>query len=129
MDDRFAPFEESTDRSYRLYVRIHSVGNSGNVNPGQTESFSVYGQKYESLRTAETAFESVMSDKQLEDTISWGSEAWNRVLYSRNSERLYAYFIRAGSFLYAVGPSKTPWEEREDDWNALLEGTWMNPQS
>ena len=128
IDDAFAPFVESTDRSYRLYVRIHDVGDSGDIDPEDTDSLAVYGQQYESMAAAEAAFESVMAEKDIEETVEWGEETWNRVLYTREGRRHYAYFMRAGSYLYAVGPSRTPWEERDDDWNALLAETWMNPE-
>jgi hypothetical protein len=108
-------------------VRVHAVGESGAINPGKTESMPVYGQKYTDLRAADAAFSSVVADKQIEDTVEWGQETWNRVLYDRNGDRFYSYFLRAGSFLFAVGPSRTPWEEREEGWNSLLNGTWVNP--
>jgi len=127
MDDDFAPFEESADRRYRLYVRIHDVGDGGDVDPRNTDSFAVYGQRYDDLVAAEAAFESVTADKEIEDEESWGGESWNQVLYSRDGRRIYAYLIRAGTFLFAVGPSRTAWEERDDDWNELLDGTWVNP--
>jgi len=127
MDDDFEPFEESTDRRYRLYVRIHDVGGSGDVDPRNTDSFDVYGQRYEDLVAANEAFESVTADKEIEDEESWGNETWNQVLYSRDGRRIYAYLIRAGTYLFAVGPSRTAWEERDDDWNGLLDGTWVNP--
>jgi hypothetical protein len=127
MDTTFAPFEASTDRSYRLYVQVHDVGTGGNIDPTENTRMGVYGQKYADLAAADAALESVMADKQLEDTVEWGSETWNRVIYTRDDERTYAYVIRAGSFLYAVGPSRTAWEEREDNWDALLTGTWVRP--
>ena len=129
MDSDFDPFVEPTDRTYRLYVQVHNVGNSGDINPTQRESMGVYAQKYEDLRAADAAFESVMSDKVAEDTVTWGSETWTRVLYNRDGDREYAYFIRAGTFLFAVGPSQTAWEEREDGWNQLLNGTWVIPNT
>jgi len=124
IDEAFAPFTESTGRSYRLYVRIHDVEASGSINPEDTDSLAVYGQRYVDMAAADAAFESVMDEKDLEETVEWGDETWNRVLYGR---RHYAYFMRAGSFLFAVGPSQTPWEERDDDWNELLDGTWIKP--
>jgi len=129
MDTDFAPFVESNDRTYRLYVQLHNVGNSGDIDPRQGESTGVYAQKYEDLRAADAAFESVLSDKVAEDTVRWGSETWNRVLYTRDGDREYAYLIRAGSYLFAVGPSRTAWEEREDGWNELLNGTWVIPST
>ena len=128
IDDAFAPFVESTDRSYRLYVRIHDVGNSGDIDPEDTDSLAVYAQQYDDMAAADAAFESVVAEKDIEETVDWGDETWNRVLYTRGGRRHYAYFMRAGSYLYAVGPSRTPWEERGDDWNALLAETWMNPE-
>ncbi len=127
MDDDFAPFEEPADRRYRLYVRIHDVGDSGDVNPRETDSFAVYGQRYDDLVAADEAFESVTATKDIEDEEEWGDETWNQVLYSKDGQRMYAYLIRAGTYLFAVGPSRTAWEEREDDWNELLDETWMNP--
>ena len=127
IDDDFAPFDDATDRSYRLYVRIHDVDDSGDIDPEDTDSIAIYGQQYENMAAAEAAFESVLAEKDIEETVDWGDETWNRVLYNREGRRHYAYFMRAGSYLYAVGPSRTPWEERDDDWNELLDGTWMNP--
>jgi hypothetical protein len=127
MDSTFAPFQASTGRSYRLYVQVHNVGGSGGVDTSRTTSMGVYGQKYTDLNAADAAFESVMADKEIEGTVEWGSETWNQVIYSRDGNRIYAYFIRAGSFLYAIGPSRTAWEERDDNWNGLLTGTWLIP--
>ena len=127
IDDDFAPFVESTDRAYRLYVRIHDVEDDDDIDPEDTDSLAVYGQQYADMAAADAAFESVMAEKDLEATVDWGDESWNRVLYTREGLRHYAYFIRAGSYLFAVGPSRTPWEERDDDWNELLDGTWINP--
>ena len=127
IDELFEPFVEPTDRLYRLYVRIHAVGDSGRIDPEETDSLAVYGQQYGNMAAADAAFEAVMAEKDLEETVEWGDESWNRVLYTREGRRHYAYFIRAGSYLYAVGPSRTPWEERDDDWNALLDGTWIHP--
>jgi len=128
MDDDFEPFDESTNRRFRLYVRIHDVGGSGDVNPGDTDSFAVYGQRYDDLVAADEAFETVTDDKEIEDEEEWGEETWNQVLYNRDGNRtMYAYLIRAGTYLFAVGPSRTAWEERDDDWDELLDGTWVNP--
>lgn len=127
IDEAFAPFTEPTDRSYRLYVRIHDVDEEGSIDPEETDSIAVYGQQYEDMAAADAAFESVMAEKDVEDTVEWGEETWNRVLYTRDELRHYAYFMRSRSYLYAVGPSRTPWEERDDDWNELLDGTWVNP--
>lgn len=127
MNEQFAPFEVSTDRSYRFYVQVHSVGGSGDVDPETTESMPIYGQKYEDLRAADAAFESVMGDKLIEGKEQWGEETWNQVLYTRNGRRIYGYFIRAGSYLFAIGPSRTPWGDREDDWDKLITGTWLKP--
>ena len=129
MDDDFSPFEYSPNRRYRLYVRIHDVGGSGDVNPRDTDSFAVYGQRYDDLVAADEAFEAVIDaeDMRIEDQEEWGSETWNQVLYRKEGRRMYAYLIRAGTYLFAVGPSRTAWEERDDDWNELLEETWMKP--
>lgn len=128
IDDAFEPFAESTDRSFRLYVRIHDTEDSDDIDPEDTDSLAVYGQQYEDMDAADAAFESVMAEKDIEETVEWGDETWNRVLYTREGRRHYAYFMRAGAYLFAVGPSRTPWEERDDDWNALLDNTWMNPE-
>jgi len=125
MDETFEPFEEPADRQFRLYVRIHDVGGSGDVDPRDTDSFNVYGQRYEDLVAADAAFDAVTEDKEIEDQEEWGDETWSQVLYSRDGGRRYAYLIRAGTYLFSVGPSRTPWDDRDDDWNELLDGTWM----
>jgi len=127
MDDEFEPFEDETDREFRFYARIHDVGDSGDVDPRNTDSFRVYVQRYDSLEAADAAFKNVTADKVIEGEESWASETWKQILYSRDGRRVYAYFIRAGEYTFAVGPSRTPWEERDDDWNQLLEGTWVIP--
>jgi hypothetical protein len=128
INDEFAPFEVSTDRSYRFYVRAHAIDGSGEIDPETTESMPIYGQKYDDLRAADAAFESVMADKIIEGEEQWGEETWNQVLYTRDGRRIYGYFIRAGSYLFAIGPSRTPWGDREDGWDELITGTWLKPQ-
>lgn len=127
INNEFVPFEESTNRSYRLYVRVHSVSGGGEIDPETTESMPIYGQKYDDRRAADSAFESVMADKLIEGQEQWGEETWNQVLYTRNGRRIYGYFIRAGSYLFALGPSRTPWGDREDNWDELITGTWLKP--
>jgi len=131
MDDLFEPFAVPTDRRYRLYVRIHDVGTSGDIDPTATEPIEVYGQRYEDLVAAEEAFNTVVADEefelQLEGQTEYGEETWNEVLYTKDGNRFYAYFFRADSYLFVVDPSQTPWEERDDEWTELLSGTWLNP--
>ncbi|MEA1932392.1 MAG: hypothetical protein U9O06_12720 [Euryarchaeota archaeon] len=131
MDDRFAPFAAPTDRRYRLYVRIHDVGTSGSIDPTETDPIPVYGQQYEDLRAAEAAFEAVVADEtfdlEIESEVQWGDESWNQVLYTKDGQRFYSYFCRADSYLFAVDPLRTPWEERDDERTELLDGTWLNP--
>ncbi|ATW89311.1 hypothetical protein halTADL_2580 [Halohasta litchfieldiae] len=131
IDNRFEPFAESTDRRYQLYVRFHDVGTSGRIDPTQTDPLAVYGQQYADLAAAEAAFETVVAseafDLEIESQVDWGDETWNQVLYTKDGQRFYAYFCRADSYLFAVDPSPTPWEERSDEWTELLSGTWLNP--
>lgn len=131
MDSRFEPFAESTNRRYRLYVRIHDVGSSGSIDPTTTDPIPVYGQRYESLGAAEAAFETVVTneafDLEIESEVEWGDETWNEVLYTMDDQRFYAYFSRTDASLFAVDPLRTPWEERDDERTELLDGTWLNP--
>lgn len=131
MGNRFAPFAESTNRRYRLYVRIHDVATSGSIDPTETDPIAVYGQQYDDLAAAEAAFETIVAgtefDLEIESEVEWGNETWKQVLYTKDRSRFYAYFCRADSYLLAVDPLRTPWEERDDEWTELLGGTWLNP--
>lgn len=127
IDDAFGPFAESTGRSFRLYVRIHGIDTSDDIDPEATDSLPVFIQRYDDMVGADEAFESIMAEKDIEETVEWASETWNQVLYTRDGRRHYVYFMRANSYLFAVGPSRTPWEERDDDWDVLLDGTWVRP--
>ncbi len=130
IDQTFAPFEDATDRSYRLYIRIHEhSGEANRVNIRQTDSVVIYGQKYADRGAADAALERMLDAKQVEDEHAWGSggEPWKQVFYDRDGRTIYAYLIRAGAYVFAFGPSRTPWEERDDDWKQLLAGTWFDP--
>ena len=133
-EDTFRPFSETAGRSYRLFARLHEIGESGEIDPTETDSVTLFAQQYVDREAAALAFDAVMADKAVEDTQQWGNETWQKVLYDNDGDRFYAHFLRADSFLFVVNPSQTPWEERDGDdddddstWTDPLDGTWLNP--
>lgn len=133
-EDTFGPFSEPADRSYRLFARLHEIDDDGEIDPTETDSLMLFVQRYVDNEAADAAFDAVMVDKAIEDTEQWGEESWNKILYDDDGDRIYAHFLRADSFLFALQPSETPWEERDgddsddsDNWTAPLDGTWLNP--
>ncbi|MFW6321855.1 MAG: hypothetical protein ACOC0Z_08375 [Halohasta sp.] len=128
LNDDFDEFDEPTNRRYRLYVRLHDVDDDGEIDPTETDSVPVFAQRYEDVEAADAAVTAVMSDKVVEDTVEWGDEEWDRALFDDDGDRIYVHVLQAGAFLFAVNPSETAWEERDDDWDRPIDGTWINPE-
>jgi hypothetical protein len=138
----FEPFSESAGRRYRLFGRLHDIAEFGDdeeINPHETDSVTLFVQKFVDTATAAAALEAVMTDKATEDEEQWGQETWKQVLYDYDGDRYYAHFLRADAFLFAVNPTQTAWEERDEDddedenddeddsWTDPIDGTWLNP--
>ena len=138
----FEPFSESAGRRYRLFGRLHDIAEFGDdeeIDPDETDSVTLFVQEFVDTETAAAALEAVMTDKATEDEEQWGQETWKQVLYDYDGDRYYAHFLRADAFLFAVNPTQTAWEERDEDddedenddeddsWTDPIDGTWLNP--
>ncbi|WP_253738641.1 hypothetical protein [Halohasta salina] len=145
----FEPFSESAGRRYRLFGRLHDISeldeeetidDDASIDPQETDSVTLFAQEFADTETAAAAHDAVMTDKATEGEDQWGDETWKQVLYDYDGDRYYAHFLRADAFLFAVNPTQTAWEERDEDedededdnddddsWTDPIDGTWLNP--
>lgn len=130
IDELFAPFDAPELRRRTVYTEIQPIEALTPVDNGlersDTETIALKIQQFPDSDDAETAYSDILSDKWVEDEERWAPEPWHQVYYRRDGRTIYAYSIRAGRYIFSLAPSRTPWEER-DDWNRLLEGTWIHP--
>ncbi|MFO7832655.1 MAG: hypothetical protein R6V31_01020, partial [Halohasta sp.] len=145
LEGLFDPFSESAGRRYRLFGRLHDISeldedetidDNETIDPQETDSVTLFVQEFVDTETAAAAHDAVMTDKATEDEDEWGEETWKQVLYDYDGDRYYAHFLRADAFLFAVNPTQTAWEERDEDdddnddddsWTDPIDGTWLNP--
>ena len=88
----------------------------------------VFVQQYESEARADGAVRRMLSASgavTAEGTRTLGGQAWREVFYQAEGGVTYAFLLRTGRYLLVVGPSRTPWDERDDGWSTPLARGWF----
>ncbi|MEF8818566.1 MAG: hypothetical protein V5A82_03100 [Haloferacaceae archaeon] len=108
-------------RTARAYLTFTDLSHGQRAQP-------VYVQQYEDEARAEGAVRRMLSASgavTAEGTRTLGGREWREVFYQANGGVTYAFLLRTGRYTLVAAPSRTPWDERGDEWATPLSLGWF----
>lgn len=127
-------FKNPTERVSEAIVRVNRPNEDSpdmiDISGENVNSSVIYIQEYSSVNSAASAFQELIEQVTIDgEEDRWGSP-WEMVLTSYNEENVYAHLAQDGKYVFAVGVSTTPWENRptigeSESWDPLIGSTWF----
>lgn len=124
--DVFAAAAVTDGRTHDLSMTVNQVPKQLQWEENYFTHLPVFVQRYDSAAAAESAYETLTSTAvTIESQVEFGQATWDQGYFYYDGDVQYAYFLQVGTVVYAVAPSKTPWDERDATEEALLKAVWL----